>query len=77
MKTWKILTLTIVLVSIGAPFVPAFANWLPRAVRALVVELAPPAAAALALVVYFDWRARLKSRMLSDARRDEEFATAT
>lgn len=77
MKMWNILTLTIVLVSIGAPFVAGFASWLPLAVRALVMELAPPAAAALALVVYFDWRARVKSRILGSARRDEELATAT
>jgi hypothetical protein len=77
MKMWKIVTMTLVLVSIGAPFVAEFASWLPRAVWALVVELALPAAAALALFAYFDWRARLKSRMLSDARRDEELATAT
>ena len=77
MKMWKILTMTIVLVSIGAPFVAGFASWLPRGVRALVVELALPAAVALALVVYFDWRARLKSRILNDARRDDELATAS
>ena len=77
MKMWRILTLTIVLVSTGAPFVAGFASWLPPAVRALVVELALPAAVALALVVYFDWRARLRSRILNDARRDEELATAT
>jgi hypothetical protein len=77
MKMWKIITMTLVLVSIGAPFVAGSASWLPQAVWALVVELAPPAAAAVALVVYFDWRARVKSRMLDSARRDEEIAAAT
>ena len=75
MKMWKILTLTMVLVSIAAPFVAGFTG-VPRAVFAVVVELALPAAVALALVVYFDWRAKLKSRILRDARRDEELATA-
>ena len=47
MKVWRILTLTMVLVIIGAPLVAGFMNWLPPAVRAGVLSLAPPAAAAL------------------------------
>ena len=76
MKVWRILTLTMVLVIIGAPLVAGFMNWLPPAVRAGVSSLAPPMAAALALVLYFNWRARLKSRILGDAGRDQELATA-
>jgi hypothetical protein len=64
MKGWRILTLTTVLVIIGAPLVAGFMNWLGPAVRAGLLSLAPPAAAALALVLYFNWRARLKSRIL-------------
>ena len=76
MKVWRILTLTAVLVIIGAPLVGGFMNWLAPAVRAGLLLLAPPAAAALALVLYFNWRARLKSRILGDAKRDQELATA-
>ena len=76
MKVWRILTLTMVLVIIGAPLVAGFMNWLPPAVRAGVSSLAPPMAAALALVLFFNWRARIKSRILGDAKRDQELATA-
>ena len=77
MKAWRILTLTTVLVMIGAPLVAGFMNSLAPAVRAGILSLAPPAAAALALVLYFNWRARLKSRILDDSKRDQELATAT
>jgi len=75
MKTWRILTLTMVLLIIGAPIVAGFMNWLPPAVWAGVLSLAPPMAAALVLVLCFDWRARVKSRILGDAGRDQELAT--
>jgi hypothetical protein len=76
MKVWRILTLTAVLAIIGAPLVEQFMNWLAPAVRAGLLSLAAPAAAALALVLYFNWRTRLKSRMLGDVNRDQELATA-
>ena len=50
MKVWRILTLTMVLLIVGAPLVAGFMNSLPPAVRAGVLSLAPPMAAALALV---------------------------
>ena len=58
------------------PIVAGFMNWLAPSVRAGVLSLAPPAAAALALVLYFNWRARLKRRIVRDAKRDQELATA-
>ena len=76
MKVWRILTLTMVLVIIGAPLGAGFMNGLPPAVQAGLLSLAPPAAAALALVLYFNWRARLTRRMLGDAKRDQELAAA-
>ena len=76
MKVWRILTLTAVLVIVVAPLVEQFMNWLAPVVRVGLLSLAPPAAAALALVLYFNWRARFKSRILGDAKRDEEVATA-
>lgn len=76
MKVWRILTLTMVLLIIGGPIVAGFMNWLAPSVRAGVLSLAPPAAAALALVLYFNWRARLKRRIVRDAKRDQELATA-
>jgi hypothetical protein len=65
-----------VVVIVGAPLVAGFVNSLAPAVRAGLLSLAPPAAAALALVLYFNWRARLKSRILGAAERDQELATA-
>lgn len=76
MKVWRILTLTLVLLIFGAPLAAGFMNWLAPAVRAGMLSLAPPAAAALAPVLYFNWRARLKRRILGDAKRDQELATA-
>jgi hypothetical protein len=77
MKVWRILTLTMVLVIVSASLVAGFMNWLTPSVRAGILSLAPPAAAALALVLYFNWRARLKSRIHGDAGRDQELATTT
>ena len=76
MKVWRMLTLAVVLLVIGAPLVAGLMNWLAPAVRAGMWSLAPPAAAALALVLYFNWRARLKRRIVRDAKRDQELATA-
>ena len=76
MKIWRVLTLTMVVLSIGAPLVARLTTWLAPAVRAGVSALVPPAAAALVLVLYFNWRARLKSRILTDARSEQELATA-
>ena len=76
MKMWRVLTLTIVLVWIGAPLVDGFMTWLAPALWAAVMAIAPPAAAALALVLYFHWRTRLKSQILAATPRDEELPTA-
>lgn len=76
MKMWRILTLTIVLVWIGAPLVDGLMTWSAPAVWAGVVAVAPPAAAALALVLYFHWRSRLKSRLAGQPERDDEIAAA-
>jgi len=76
MKIWRVLTLTIALVWIGVPLLDRFMTWLAPAAWATVMVLAPPAAAALAAVLYFHWRARLKSRIIGEARRDEEVAAA-
>ena len=51
MKVWRVLTLTMVLVIAGAPLVAGFMNWLAPAVRAGVLSLVPPMAAALVLVL--------------------------
>ena len=76
MKGWRILTLTIVLVWIGAPLVDRFSTWLAPAVWAAVLALAPPIAAALALVLYFQWRSRIKSRIVGETAREDTMAAA-
>ena len=68
MKIWRILTLTIVLASVGAPLIAEFTTWLAPAVRTGLLALAPAAAAGVVLVLYFNWRARLKSHILAAAR---------
>ena len=75
MKMWRVLTLTIVLVWIGAPVLDGVMTWLAPVLWAALVAVAPPVTAAVALVLYFHWRTRLKSRFLRDAHRDEELAT--
>jgi hypothetical protein len=75
-KGWRILTLTMVLVIVGTPLVEGLMNWLPPAVWAGVLSLAPPAAAALAFVLYFNWRARLKNRTAADDGRDDDLVRA-
>ena len=76
MKIWRIVTLTIVVASITTPLVAGLTTWLPPAIRSVVLALAPPAAVAIMLVVYFEWRAKLKSEILADDRRDDEPVTA-
>jgi len=76
MKIWRVLTVTIVLVWIGVPLVDGIMTRFAPTVWAGVVAVAPPVAAALALVVYFKWRARLRSRIGGAARHDEEVAIA-
>ncbi len=76
MKMWRVLTVTILLVWMGVPLVDGIMTRFAPAVWAGVVAVAPPVAAALALVLYFQWRARLRSRMGGEARRDGEVAIA-
>jgi urea transporter len=71
MKTWKILTLAIVLASVAAPLVARFTTWLSPAVKAGVFAVAPPLTVAVALVLYFNWRAKLKRQALAQDDRDE------
>ena len=71
MKMWRILTLTIVLVTISAPLVVGFTTWLAPSVSTRLFALAPPVAMALVLVLYFEWRARLERRIVADERHDE------
>ena len=71
MKMWRILTLTIVLVSISAPLLERFTTWLTPSIGTRLLALAPPVAMALVLVLYFEWRARLKRRIVADERHDE------
>ena len=76
MKTWRFVTLAIVLLSIGASLVAGLTTWLAPALREGVLVLTPTVAAALVLVLYFNWRAGLRSRILSDARQNDELTMA-
>lgn len=72
MKVWKFVTLAMVFVSLAEVVLARLTTWLPPAIQTALLALAPPVALALILVAYFDWRARLKSRMVADNERDEE-----
>jgi hypothetical protein len=73
---WKILTLAIVIVTIAAPVVAGFTTWLPASIQAGVLALAPPVAAAFVLVAYFNWRRRLKSRIVAGDEPDHDLLKA-
>ena len=76
MKLWKILTLAIAMVSIGVPLVAGIRTWLSPAVIAGAFALAPLVAVAVALVLYFNWRARLTRQILGNDERDDELVRA-
>jgi hypothetical protein len=76
MKVWKIVTLIIVLGSITAPLVARLTTWLSPPVQAAMLAVVPPAAAAIVLVAYFEWRAWLKRRIVASDRYDDELVTA-
>ena len=71
MKMWRILTLSIALVSIVAPLVAGFTTWVVPATRTGVLR-AGASCGCLAVILYFNWRARLKSQILADDRRDDK-----
>ena len=76
MTLWKIVTLVIALVSIGAPLVAGSTAWLSPAVKTGVFAVAQFVAATLVLVAYFNWRARFARRILADDRQDDGLARA-
>jgi hypothetical protein len=76
MKIWRILTLTIVLVSVAVPLVAGLKAWLAPVVWAGALALIPPLAAAIVLVVYFEWRAKLRREILAANKRDDALANA-
>ena len=71
MKMWRILTMAIVLVIVSVPLIGRFTIWIAPATRTVLFALAPPVAVAFVLVLYFNWRARLKSHILPGNRPDE------
>jgi hypothetical protein len=71
MKMWRILTMAIVLVIVSVPLIARFTIWISPATRTVLFALAPPVAVAFVLVLYFNWRARLKSHILPGDRADE------
>ena len=76
MKLWRILTLTIVLVSVAVPLVAGLKAWVAPVVWAGALALTPPLAAAIVLVVYFEWRAKLRRDLLAANKRDDALANA-
>ena len=71
MKMWRILTLAIVLVIVSAPLIARFTTWIAPATGTVLFALALPVAVAFVLVLYFNWRVGLKSRILAESRADE------
>ena len=71
MKTWKILTLVMALVSVAAPLVARFTAGLSPAGEVGAFAVALPLAVAVALVLYFHWRSKLKRQFLAQDHRHE------
>ena len=65
MRTWKIFTLTAVVLMLAEVTFARFATWLSPAIQAGLLALVPLAALALVLVAYFEWRDRLKRRIVA------------
>jgi hypothetical protein len=76
MKMWKVLTLAIALVVVGAPLVAGFTTWLSPVAHRGVFALASPVAGAVVLVLYFRWRASFVRQILADDDRDDELLRA-
>ena len=76
MTIWTMLRLTMVLASIAVPLVAGLNTWVRPALWAGALALTPPLAAALVLVVYFEWRARLRRQILAAESPDDELASA-
>ena len=76
MKSWKIFTLVFVVVTLAEGALARFTSWLSPTTQTGVLVVAAAVAPGLALVAYFDRRARLKSRLVADHVRDEEPARA-
>ena len=77
MRIRKMVTLTLVLVSISAPLAGGFTAWLTATALSRVFPPAALAAAAVVVVEYFNWRAKLRRQILDDDRRDDELAATT
>lgn len=71
MKMWRILTLAIVMVIVSARLIARFTTWIATATGTVLFALALPVAVAFVLVLYFNWRAGLKSHILAESRADE------
>ena len=76
MKIWKILTLMIVLVSVAVPLVAGLKAWVAPVVWAGALALTPPLAAAIVLIVFFEWRAKLRRDVLAANKREDALANA-
>jgi len=63
--------MAIVLAIVSVPLIARFTIWIAPATRTVLFALAPPVAVAFVLVLYFNWRARLKSHILPGNRADE------
>ena len=73
MTLWRIVTLVIVLVSLGALVVAGSTpTWLSPSVKSVMFALLPPVAVAVVLVAYFDWRVKFTRRIRNDERDGDE-----
>ena len=76
MKMWRILTVAIALAIATGPLIARFTTWMAPATRTVLFALASPVAVAFVLVLYFNWRAKLKSHTPRENRADELAAAA-
>lgn len=76
MRTWRTITLTLVIATVAIPLIAGLTAWLPPVIQTGVFVLVPAMAVAAALVVYFNWRGGLRARIGTDGPNDDQFLTA-
>ena len=76
LKVWRIFTLTAIALVLAEVAFERFLTWLPPAVQTGLVAVALPVAVALLLVAYFDWRRRMKDRIVGSDQRREDWSAA-
>ena len=71
MKKWTILAVALAFVSIWVASAGVTMVWLTEGLRLFGLRVVPTAVVASLLVLYFDWRRRLRRQILAETRRQD------